>query len=190
MRGKFGDGLPSSTLVLVRGIDTDIEIFSCGHRYEFFMKESGAGVNCMYFSTTHMSKTDSERHVDENDTLIAIKGLCNGEFDVSRYLFFQSSVERYSGETVEILKDDRHNHCVYVKGMRVQKDVSRGSIFFGMNLLVHDMKSRDRQNTLPPEVLQKNIISGWAEATEPEAESCEEACADLYVNATRHHIHG
>ena len=39
-RGKFGDGLPSSTLVLVRENASQLEIESVGRQYKFSLKQN------------------------------------------------------------------------------------------------------------------------------------------------------
>ena len=173
MRGKFGDGLPSSTLVFTRADDLDVDILSCGYRYKFFMQDD-IGVNSMFFS---LSPDDA---IDKNDTRVTLSGLHT--FDDTRYLFFQAEVEKYAGKRVEILKEETCRHRIYVKGMLVKMDTRADGIHFGMNLLTHDMQSRDRQETIPVETMQESIIQGWAEATE----DTPEACADLFKLICEH----
>jgi hypothetical protein len=139
-RGKFGDGLPSSTLVFTRNSDSPevsggkLRIFSCGHEYDFRMHDrDGARHLFMYV------KREEEENQDlEPDTHVMIRGghcaqmkqKCSF-FDESRYLFLQSDTEKIYPRpgfvatgwevSAEILKGDRHQGCIYVKGMLVRK---------------------------------------------------------------------
>ena len=50
--------------------------------------------------------------------------------------------------------------------MQVQRDKWKSGVCYGVNLLQYEMESRDRQNTIPPNVLHQNIVLAWADAIE------------------------
>ncbi|CAD7960426.1 unnamed protein product, partial [Amoebophrya sp. A120] len=151
-RGKFGDGLPSSTLVLTREPDTHVQLFSLGRRYHFSMKQNKDGVPCFAMSIWRESEEDIRArrlHCFDayQDTAARIQCGRNWKtrFDRDRYLFLRHKTDKkLLGESpvAEILKGKRHKKKIYVKGMFVQE---LSNLTYGINLKQYEMQSRDRQ---------------------------------------------
>eukprot|EP00397_Hematodinium_sp_SG-2012_P000952 GEMP01000953.1.p1 GENE.GEMP01000953.1~~GEMP01000953.1.p1 ORF type:complete len:894 (+),score=156.15 GEMP01000953.1:264-2945(+) len=172
-RGKFGDGLPSSTLVLTRystggpdGQKRKVVVASCGREYTFGFERGEIShesscftiYNHPFESSLHPRAINGALPFDSSqDTEITLH-LQYNDFDPSRYLFLHEIPKErmLASSDGQVILDPKYQGNIYLRGMRAQR-----TGHFGYNFESVSSRSRDRQNTIPLEELQEHVVDLW-----------------------------
>lgn len=181
MRGKFGDGLTSALLALVKENFT-VRIISAGYQYSFFFKYNVVACDdCLHYSVKRydvnissfsdgMTKTNT--FDASRDTLVRLESPSMGVyrtpgsfFHVDRYLDLKSDAQFLfdapgtHSKTVDLLENAQGQ--IFVKNMLTQKD---RNLMFGVNARGYEMKCRDREGTISAQDLKNIVKEAWSAA--------------------------
>ncbi|CAD7926152.1 unnamed protein product [Amoebophrya sp. A120] len=200
IRGRFGDGLTSALLVLVKD-GYVVQIQSAGHRYEFLLKHNAVACGqCLHYkvvkedqgsslcgdnkpSSDFCPAFDSSRDTRISVHRVLARSKLNGAqqmFDPTRYLALNPEVRFiYKGQRYDILANQAAS--VFVKGMLTQREPA---LHNAMHTKVLELKCRDREGTITHGALKGMCVEAWTEATKSKNAA---RVAQLYDTMNRNH---